>query len=592
MSDPTPGSSPEHVPAPATPDPAAPDGLVGAATTLAGTVAEVRLPLPLPSAETGREVQRQLADQFRDHLLPRLLDRGAPLLAVVGGSTGAGKSTLVNSLVGDAVSRTGVLRPTTRAPVLVHHPADLAAFRGDRILPGLRRAVLPSGSVVGSSDPPAPDVLSLVPSQALSSGLALLDAPDIDSVDTANRLLARQLLGAADLWLFVTTPARYADAVPWELLRTAARRGTSVAVVLDRVEAPERREVVDHLRRLLDEAGLDRAALLVVPAVAPTADGLLPASAVEAVVEHLEAVAGDERARREVADATLRGALASVADRVGIVEDAVEDQVGAAQELARRCDVAHDHAVATILDAIDDGRVLRGEVLARWHDFVGAGDLLRWLESGVGRLRDRVQAMFRRGRRPEEQLTEAVEDGLAAVVVDALQRARRDTVRAWRAGAGADLVDPGLATPSGLSTAARELVRDWQDEVVDLVRDQAGDKRNSARMVALGLNGAAAALMVAVFASTGGLTGAEVGVAGGTSVVAQRLLEAILGDQAVRSMTAQARDALVRRVRALTTAEAAGFRTALDDLALDPTWPARLGAEQVELDVARREAGL
>ena len=54
----------------------------------------------------------------------------APLLMVVGGSTGAGKSTLVNSLVGADVSPAGVLRPTTRAPVLVCHPADVPLVRG------------------------------------------------------------------------------------------------------------------------------------------------------------------------------------------------------------------------------------------------------------------------------------------------------------------------------------------------------------------------------------------------------------------------------------------------------------------------------
>ena len=39
----------------------------------------------------------------------------------------------------------------------------------------------------------------------------MLDAPDIDSV-VQNRQLASQLLAAADLWLFVTSAARYADA--------------------------------------------------------------------------------------------------------------------------------------------------------------------------------------------------------------------------------------------------------------------------------------------------------------------------------------------------------------------------------------------
>ena len=49
----------------------------------------------------------------------------------------------------------------------------------------------------------------------------MLDTPDIDSVELANHELAGQLLGAADLWLFVTTAARYADAVRWDYLATA-----------------------------------------------------------------------------------------------------------------------------------------------------------------------------------------------------------------------------------------------------------------------------------------------------------------------------------------------------------------------------------
>lgn len=50
------------------------------------------------------------------------------MLAVVGGSTGAGKSTLINSLIGAEVSAPGLLRPTTRGPVCVCHPADASWF--------------------------------------------------------------------------------------------------------------------------------------------------------------------------------------------------------------------------------------------------------------------------------------------------------------------------------------------------------------------------------------------------------------------------------------------------------------------------------
>ena len=98
------------------------DELVAALLALRSEVADLRLPLETPTAAAGRADRTRVLDQLDDYLLPRLRDPGAPVLVVVGGSTGAGKSTVVNSLVGTEVSPSGVLRPTTRWPVLVHHP--------------------------------------------------------------------------------------------------------------------------------------------------------------------------------------------------------------------------------------------------------------------------------------------------------------------------------------------------------------------------------------------------------------------------------------------------------------------------------------
>jgi hypothetical protein len=192
--------------------------LTDALGRLRDAAAAVRLQLEVPGAEQARKVRDDLVAQVDDYLLPRLREQDAPALIVVGGSTGAGKSTLVNSLVGGVVSPAGVLRPTTRAPVLACNPDDVGWFESRRILPGLPRA---------TGGTPAPGTLQLVRTPALPTGLALLDSPDIDSVLVENRALANQLLAAADAWLFVTTAARYADAVPWSSFRRraiAARR--------------------------------------------------------------------------------------------------------------------------------------------------------------------------------------------------------------------------------------------------------------------------------------------------------------------------------------------------------------------------------
>ena len=81
-----------------------------------------------------------------------------------------------------------------------------------------------------------------------------------------------------------------------------------------------------------------------------------------------------------------------------------------------------------------------------------------------------------------------------------------------------------------------------------MVRTEGADKRGTARFLAYGVNGLGVALMIVVFAHTGGmLVGAEAGVAGGTAVLAQKLLEAVFGDQAVRTLAERARQRPARR---------------------------------------------
>src|SRR3712207_1444359 len=229
--------------------------LITALEELRAALASVELPLELPGVEAQRAARREMLGQLEDYVLPRLRQIEAPLLAVVGGSTGAGKSTLVNSVVGRRVTEPGVLRPTTRSPVLAFNPADRAWFDDTRILPELAR------STTASTDPKA---LQLVPVDTVPAGLAILDAPDIDSVEVRNRTLATQLLAAADLWLFVTSAARYADQVPWEFLRAAAERSAAVAIVLDRIPPGAEKEVATHLQEMLQERGLERSPLFTV----------------------------------------------------------------------------------------------------------------------------------------------------------------------------------------------------------------------------------------------------------------------------------------------------------------------------------------
>ncbi|HEY8589255.1 MAG TPA: ABC transporter [Naasia sp.] len=549
--------------------------LLSAVTGLRGALDGATLPLDIPGSGTARQTRTRLIDQLDDYVLPRLRSIDAPLLAVVGGSTGAGKSTLVNSLVGREVTQPGVLRPTTRSPVLVHHPDDAAWFTDQRILPGLARVTgsAPSASSTGT--------VQLVATGTIGRGLALLDAPDIDSVVAANRDLAAQLLAAADLWLFVTTAARYADAVPWDLLREAGERGTAVAIVLDRVPPEVVDDIRQHLAEMLREQGLDAARIFPITE-SPLTQGLLPDEQSAPLRIWLTELAGDAQARAAVVRQTLEGALESLGQRVAALAAASAEQDAAAAELVDAARSAYHDALDQVRDGMVDGTLLRSEVLARWQEFVGTGEFFRQIESGVSRLRDRLSAFFTGEPPRTEALGDALQTGAAALIANHAELAATAIARAWRSLPGGQqllAVSPALAAPSaGLDARVERLVRDWQGDIFDMVREEGRDRRTTARLMAYGVNGLGVALMLLAFASTAGLALIEVGIAGGTAVASQKVLEAVFGDQAVRELATKARERLVERVEDVYVSELRRFEDAVGAAGLEPGQSAALAA--------------
>ncbi|MFD0972461.1 GTPase domain-containing protein [Plantactinospora endophytica] len=567
-----------------------PDGDAGtdlrwALTRLRAAIDVTAYPLNLPGADDARQLGSSLRAQLADYLLPRLARLDAPLLVVVGGSTGAGKSTLVNSLVQARVSTVGVLRPTTRSPVLVCSPLDSAWFRQGDLLPGLTRTTTPGDQ---------PDTLHLVTAPALPAGLAFLDAPDIDSVVDANRALAAQLLAAADLWLFVTTAARYADAVPWELLRTARLRGTAIALVLDRVPPAAADEVTAHLAEMLAAHQLGAAPLFVLPETVVDGQGLLPGRHTEPLRSWFGRLAADSEARAAVIRQTLDGAVAALGPAVESLATAADQQATAAQALDERVRSGYRGARRTVEEALRDGRLLRGEVLARWQEFVGTGELFRTLEARVGQLRDRLVAAMTGRPAPNAQLRTAIESQLVTLLREAAATAAEQTAAAWQTHpAGAALLTDELSRPTeDLPERAERLVRDWQRSVLELVRTQGGDKRFVARSAAYAVNATGLAVMVAVFASTAFIpTGLEVAAAGGTTVAAQKVLEAIFGDQAIRALATRARSDLLGMVDRLFDEEAARYLARTAAAGVDAGHGDQLREAARLVDAARADAG-
>lgn len=532
--------------------------------TLHDCLTRVRLPLPLPGADEQQASAAKLAAQLDDYVIPRIKNITAPLLTVVGGSTGAGKSTLVNSLIGRVVTPTGVIRPTTKAPVLVYNPDDEHWFADDRVLPGLVR------SRVASQDH---QTLHLVPEPTLPPGLAILDAPDIDSVVDENRRLASVLLDAADLWLFVTSAARYSDAVPWEFLQQVSDRGGAVTVVLDRVPADAMRVIPADLGRMMSERGLSEAPLFAVPETLVDHEGLLPDVAVAPIRAFLAKLAADNQRRLRVVLKTLTGVINQLLATAPAIADAVDLQSDTLEQLQIDADKSFAEAVRAVAVQSADGTLLKGEVLSRWHDFVGASDISRKLDQTVGRLRDRITQFFRGASSQGDDVALAAGSGLEALVVEECAAAAERAANAWAinpAGRRILAEHPDLSTLSpDFTQHVGQAIRDWQADVLEVVEAEGKSKRNSARLAAFGVNGAGAALMLVIFASTGGLTGLEGGVALGTSALAQKVLESIFGDDAVRRLTNTAKEALDARVQGVISGELVKFNEILDNYPVD-----------------------
>ena len=572
---------------------------------------------------TARTLLAAMARQLDDYILPRSASVDNPLTIGVGGSTGAGKSTLVNTLLGEPLTQSGAIRPTTRHPVLLHRAEDEAALSPERFLPTLPRTRT-SGMNAGSQalpglDPKIARALIPITTSALPQGIALIDAPDIDSVSEENRTLAKELLSAADLWLFVTTANRYADAVPWELLHEAAARSIAIAVVLNRVPEGDEEAIENDLRRMLDEAGIHAVLIHTVTEQPRDASGMLAPVSLAPLTLWIRELGADAPARAAIARQTLAGAVETLAGNLQVLAAEQARQQAAHQSLATIAAEEYEDALTTIDGALSDGSLLRGEVLSRWHDFVGTGDFFRSLDSTIGRLRDRVGSALRGQPAAAQKVEDALESGIHAVVLDAAARASENTRTRWRASRAGRSLLARLDAPQAVSVAPQtasaapeqnaeakgevqsaedifsaavaEQIRLWQGSVLEMIREEGADKRKRARFLSLGVNATAVMLMVAAFSLTGGITGIEAGIAGGSGVVGTKLLESIFGEDAVRRMATRARTDLLERMADLLTEHAQPFTAVLEET--DPQADAEdihRAAEQVQAIAAEMSA--
>jgi hypothetical protein len=549
---------------------------VEALTALRRAYDGASLRVPAPEQAAQRELRDRLIAEVEGHVA-RVRDLDAPLLAVLGGGTGAGKSTTANSLIGQSVAATGVVRPTTSSPTLLLAPTDADWFTGDRILPGYARAYPAAGGGDAPAGAATGRVLHLATTHAIPPGLAILDAPDIDSVRDANRTLADELLDAADVWVWFVTARTYADEEAMRYLRRAARRRTALGVVLTQVHDREVDEIVADLRAKLAAEGLTGVEVLVVPHTATQA-GRLPDRAVGAVRRWLRSLAEPE-ARDRLRRQTLDGALDDLTEATAPLLAALAEERRVVDALAAAADRSWTAAPQRFADALDEGPPLRREVVARWTAFVGTSRFLTLVESATasmrGWVRDAMASVTSAEQdRLQRQVRAEVSDTVADLVVQVADLAAADIAAVWETGeAGRALLaeHPGLRRAEvSLAARAEEATVAWQEAVTALIATKGAARKARARWVTTLVNGAATAAILATFASTGGLTGIEAGVAAGAGAANQALLVKLLGDQNVAWVLREARADLIGRVEVLAAQERARFAEALEAVVPDP----------------------
>ena len=502
------------------------------------------LELDVPGSKEARALRLQVATQLRARVLPRLREVDRPVVVVFAGSTGVGKSTLVNSIVGAEISEAGAVRPTTRNPVLARNGAQRLGLRANPVLRLAQDVAHP----------------------AVPAGVAFFDSPDMDSADHADQDLAARAIEAADVWVFVTTPNRYGDGIPWAVLQLARQRGVTVAVVLNRVGAGVAAEVQEELQDRLAASGLADAPLFTIPDLGPH-EGPLPSERVAELAGWLGELAGRARGRSVVARTVRAGwpTLRADLDRVAV---ALDVQAAELRELRHRAERLVSSQADLVSADLVRGCAAVGGPTARWRMQSAAGGPL----AGLGAKRVMIRTRGRAARARASAAVSLRADVVAAassLLVEAASRTGRGVRSAWiargRAGLPLAMAVDASAAARLRSERARVALEEWTKGVERAV---GGWNLSGAQSRILDAHGWASLVCAAA-----------VGVGG-----AARSVDAALGE-AGKSAREAAQQDLVARAAELVQAEASAFLEALAASGVESRPAESLRATARELEV-------
>lgn len=340
------------------------------------------------------------------------------------GATGSGKSSLVNALTGAEVARTHVRRPTTSQALAVTWQPDGAAELLDWL--DVRERV----ALETPLDPRARQ-------------LVLLDLPDFDSVEQANRDIAVRLAGQVDALLWVVDPQKYADDVLHaQFITPHARHAEVTLLVLNQIDLLAPADVASVVRSLRDIAARDGMPKVeILPTSARRGDG----------IDAVRIALGDLAAARSTRDARLAADLATLAARVPPPGTVTRLPPKAAAEL--REGVAVAAGVDTVASAVAASYRKRSNQATGWPIVAWISrlrpDPLRRLGLGV-RDKDRDPAVHRTSM---PTLSSAGQARLSLAVRGYADTASTGLTDAWRQGVRQRAETSLAALPDALDVA-------------------------------------------------------------------------------------------------------------------------------------------
>ncbi|MFC7493908.1 MULTISPECIES: GTPase [unclassified Nocardioides] len=361
----------------------------------------------------------------------RLRLSAAHTVVGIAGATGSGKSSTFNALTGLELSAVGVRRPTTSwasACVWGREGADeLLDWLG---IPPRHQTTRDSMLDNGRRD-----------QQAELDGVVLLDLPDHDSTEVSHHLEVDRLISLADLLVWVVDPQKYADAALHDrYLKPAVEQQDIMLVVLnhiDTVPQERRQSMLDDIRRLLDDDGLERVPVLPVSARLGTGIPELRAEIARRSAE--------KKATRGRLDADLRSVAGRLAEANG---DAPTRVVEPARVAALDDAFAEAAGVPVVVDAVDRSMRQRGNRATGWP-ILGwisgmKADPLKRLDLDLGAEGSQLSGRSRTALPEATQVQRArVDDEVRTFADDLTSGMTRPWVDAVRRAAGSRLGDLG-----------------------------------------------------------------------------------------------------------------------------------------------------